>query len=128
MNQFQIIKNAIQAFLESHQKVSSFYIGKTENFERRKEEHFNPQGDGYTYMWKIAEGTPSLITEMEDKLISYFKTTSFSSLLDNRNVGSGGNPEAVVLYFCVKYNICDINELGEDFVSLDDKKIPVKLD
>lgn len=126
MTQFQIIKDAIQAFLESHQNVSSFYIGKAEDYERRKDEHL--QGDGYTYMWKLAEGTPSSIAEMENKLISYFKTSRFSSLLDNRNAGSGGNPEAEVLYFCAKSEICDINELGEDCVSLDGKKIPVKLD
>lgn len=125
MQQFQIIKNALQSFLESHPDVISFYIGKTDKYARRENEHLC--GDDYTYMWPIAEGTSSQIAELEDQLILYFKTTKFSSLLGNKNAGSGGNTDANILYFCVDTTITDINELGEDFVPLNGMTCPIKL-
>lgn len=127
MKQLQIIKDALQSFLESHPGVSSFYIGKTDDYSRRENEHLSENGDGYAYMWQIAEGEPSSIAEMENQLISHFKTSIFSSKLENKNTGSGGNAEANILYFCVKTIIRDINELGEDFVSLDGVSNPIKL-
>lgn len=113
----QII-NAIEKHLKSSSYIS-FYIGKTDDFNRRMQEHKTK--DGYTCCWKLATGKADEISKMENDLISHFKSSKkFQNKIDNKNVGSGGNDKANILYVAFKKEIDDIDDDCKDIFDFAD--------
>lgn len=76
---------------------SKFKIGKTDNPQRRKQEHF---ADGYKNFRVIAEAfSVEDINELERILIKYSKTFYKNCIENKQNGGSGNTSE------CEKYYI-----------------------
>ena len=113
MNYLQKIKQAIDARLE-WKECNAFYIGKTSDFEERKIEHEN---DHYNLCWELAHGIPEQISELENALICTYKG---NSKLFNKNEGSGGNPEATILYVAFQFKDLGLDDLHDDIVPISD--------
>lgn len=92
-----IIK-AIDERLVQYQ-AKHFYIGKVGNDEDYNDRYTNHSNEGYTFMWKLAKGTPEQIAQMEDYLIRYYKAHQ-KDKIDNENEGSAG-PDGEILYVCI---------------------------
>ena len=73
-----------------------FYIGKTKDIERRREEHLKEKGLAITK--EIANGNPEQICEAEKFLISFFKSHSTKAKCINESGGGEGDPDANILY------------------------------
>ena len=81
-----------------------FYIGKTAKFSQRWNEHHNdsrfsdeslPDAKYFNEMYKLAEGTPETINQLEIDVIHHFQG---EDKMCNEIEGGSGNPEANVLY------------------------------
>lgn len=106
-------------------KCAKFYIGKTDDFERRELEHQN-QND-YTFCWELAKGKPEKIGELENELIEHYKQSEYSTILENENSGSGGNNNAETLYVAFRFcQIKQMNDLSEDMLQVK-KGFPITL-
>lgn len=117
-NLLVLIKSAIDEKLR-WKNCSSFYIGKTDDFENRKIDHIQNQNENYTFCWELAYGTPKQISELENELISFYQSSKFKNILQNENKGSAGNPKADTLYVAFKYNdTIDFHELYDDAVEI----------
>lgn len=102
--------------LLSNSNYKEFYIGKTDDLERRKKEH---EDEGYNFFWEIAQGTPDIINEGEKKLIDYFKnSSSVKNKCKNENEGGGGTSQATFLYLAVRAEIKNIHDLSDDAIPL----------
>ena len=102
-----MIQNAID-YRVNWDKCKGFYIGKTDDFERRYSEH---KSEGYHLMWELAKGSSAQISDWEDKLLKLYKG---HPKLINKNAGSAGDEDATILYFAYKLNDFHLNELHDD--------------
>lgn len=92
------LEKQIRSFVNyDNVRVVRFYIGKseTENFEERQSTH---RSEGYTDTLEIAHGNPTLITQAEEILISYFQGSDLKGLLANIDSNANGNNDADKLY------------------------------
>ena len=108
-NDIRELCEMIENSIISMETVRKFYIGKTDNIERRREEH--SVEDGYQLTKQIAEGTPEQINKAEKQAIAYFKKKG-----DERfeNKGDGGEgPDGNLLYISLGLEITDINDLED---------------
>lgn len=98
--------------LEMLNFLVKFYIGKTDNVEKRGQEH--KENDGLPITVQIAYGDAKSISDGEKYLINIFKR--HDKYCQNINIG-GGNPNANKLY--ISY-ACDmtkaklVHELDDD--------------
>lgn len=84
------------------------YVGKTNNFQRRKKEH---KEEGFVYTLLISKGKPNEISMLEKGLIKKLKQIENCKIL-NEIEASVGNCEAEILY--ISLDDCHANdELGE---------------
>ena len=92
--------------------LSSFYIGKSDDVNRRKKEHWYK--DGYLNTIEIAHSSPDRIAELEEYLIKEFLKSDIADKCDNKQVGGGDSKKAdslyVALHFVPKYD----NELEDN--------------
>ncbi len=120
----RLIEDRLSEFLHNS-RFSSFYIGQTNDFERRAEEHRN--NEGYNYVWSIAEGSPSAINQAEIDLIKFFRENQNQVIpLDNKINGGAGN-DSNTIYVAVKATINEVGDLYDGLVSingLENIKIP----
>jgi hypothetical protein len=86
-----------------------FYIGKTNDIERRREEH---QKEGFNETFVLAKGKPVLISKYETELIKECKNKKLK--IENKEEFSTGNENALYLYVSFKHKIEDISELYND--------------
>lgn len=76
--------------------IQSFYIGKTEDFQRRASEHLN---EGYEQVLRIAEGKAQVIGKAEEFLIAQsLQSPLLKDKCNNISPDAEGNPDADVLY------------------------------
>ena len=118
----RLIEDRLSEFLHNS-RFSSFYIGQTNDFERRAEEHRNKEG--YNYVWSIAEGSPSAINQAEIDLINFFRKNQVIPL-DNKIDGGAGN-DSNTIYVAVRATINEVGDLYDGLVSingLENIKIP----
>ena len=115
MNYEAIIKAAIEN-CPIWKKCSTFYIGKTDDFVKRFQEH---KGDGYNYGWELAKGPSEQISLLENNLILYYRR---DKRLGNTNAGSAGNKKANILYivcYCKTENL-SVDEIADDEVPIEE--------
>ena len=91
--------------------LETFYIGKADDLDRREKEHEN---EGYSSTTGLAKGSPSVISEAEESLISYFQNSGIADKLNNASPYSVGNDEANIIYVSLIISPQDINELDDD--------------
>lgn len=98
------IQNRIAEREHDSENYKEFYVGKTSDFSRRWDEHHNeskfsdgnlPDARYFNEMYKLAEGEPETINQLEKDVIKYFNG---NPKMFNKNEGGGGNPNANVLY------------------------------
>ena len=90
--------------------VCEFYIGKTDNVERRRKEH-NVE-DGYQVTLAVATSSKKVINEAEKQVITYFKEFKHDSRIMNDGPGGEG-PDGAILYVSLKLDIQDIYEIED---------------
>lgn len=104
--------------LLSNSNYKEFYVGKTDDLEKRNKEH---EDEGYNLFWEIAHGIPDSISEGEKKLINYFRNkSSVKDKCENENEGGGGNNQATFLYLAVRADINSIHDFSDDAIPLFD--------
>lgn len=108
------IEDRLSEFLHNP-RFTSFYIGQTNDFEKRAEEHRN--NEGYNYVWSIAEGSPRAINQAEIDLINFFRENQVIHL-DNRIDGGAGN-DSNTIYVAVRATINEVGDLYDDLVPID---------
>ena len=80
--------------------ITSFYIGKTSNYDRRASEHL---AEGYVEVYNLANGDAKTVGLAEESLIDKFiNSTTLKDKCDNLRPGADGNPEADELYLAIK--------------------------
>lgn len=98
--------------LSSMRWLTRIYIGKTNDIERRGNEH--QHNDNLEHTILLAIGEPKLIGEAEKYLVSYFKNDK--RFYNNQNIG-GGSPQSDKLYIsfaCDMTKVKSIDELDAD--------------
>lgn len=92
--------------------LSNFYIGKSEDVNRRSKEHWYKEG--YSDTIEIAHSDPARITALENYLIEEFLKSDIAEKCDNKQVGGGDSkkPDSlyVALHLIPKYD----NELDDN--------------
>lgn len=91
----------------------SFYIGKTNDIDRRKEEHHS---EGLNETFTLAIGLPKLISQYESRLINELEVRKLHML--NKNDESKGNGNASILYVSFKHVIKNEFEIFDDTIPL----------
>lgn len=115
-------KNITQELCEKIEKdilsmtsVSRFYVGKTDDVERRQKEHLEKENLQKTLVVAIA--SPIKINEIEKKVIEYFKEKEDSRII---NKGPGGEgPNGKFLYVSLNLDIKDIHEIDDLDIEFD---------
>ena len=110
--------------LKEMQHVTRVYIGKTNDIDKRAQEH--EQKDGFAHTVEIAYGDPKVISEAEKILIKKFKDykdiDEVSWKLSNKSDGGEGNSDASILYISYDYDCstmkCDA-DVNDDELDID---------
>ena len=100
--------------LSSMSSLSDFYIGKSENVDRRRKEHFK---GGYSDSIEIAHSTPARITELEKYLIEEFLKSSIADKCNNKQIGGGDSKKPDYLYVALHFIPKHDKELDDDDVN-----------
>ena len=99
----------IEKSIVSMPTVCEFYIGKTDNIEQRRSDHYVK--DGCQVTLAVATSCPEMINEAEKQVIAYFKEKNNSKI---KNIGSGGEgPDGTILYVALKLEIKEIYEIED---------------
>ena len=118
MNDLELIKSSINDRI-NWEKCQKFYIGKTNDFERRNSEH---EREGYNLIWQLAKGTPTNVRKVEDSLLQQYKNHPKSL---NKNSGSAGDSNAKILYLACQCDL-ELYELQDDILPISEK-FPIDL-
>lgn len=98
-----------------------FYIGKTNDIECRREEHWEK---GFNETFELAKGKPEIISEYETDLIR--KCENMPGIR-NQKEGSNGNEKASTLYVSFMHVISDTSRLFDDTIPLKEG-LPIELE
>lgn len=119
------IAYSLKDFIEKY-SIKEFYIGKTDNLYRRKEEH--KAKDALRFTKQIAIGESIVIGEAEKFLINYFTDYSGSAkLLNKKGSGGEGNPSANILYISFNQNTTDESDPFDDEECFSIVDLPINL-
>lgn len=98
-----------------------FYIGKTDNIERRRNEH---REEGLNETFELVKGKPETISKYEIALIKKCKNIPG---IKNKEVCSNGNDDASILYVSFKHVFSETSRLFDDTIALK-KGLPINLE
>lgn len=112
-NQDVFIK--LKDLLDSISSLSNFYIGKSEDVERRQNEHWHKAG--YPLTIEIAHLTPNQINELEKYLIENFLKSDIASKCDNKQIGGGNDKKPDTLYISLRFIAKQYSELDDDDIN-----------
>ena len=91
--------------------IDSFYIGKTNDIERRREEHAT--NDELDFTLEIAHGDSKIIKKAEHHMIMYFQQTNLKNKLKNTDSNADGNSEAQKLYVSYHANLVNVRNIDD---------------
>lgn len=101
----------LRNWLNSISSLSSFYIGKSDDVERRSAQHWYKEG--YEATFELAKSTAGRIKELEKYLIEKFQKSDLVDKCENKRIGGGSN-ESDCLYISLRFKPNTIDELDDD--------------
>lgn len=103
--------------LSSISSLSGFYIGKSEDVERRRKEHWYEEGFSETIV--IAHSDPTRITALECYLIKEFLKSNIADKCENKQIGGGNEEKPDYLYVALRFIPRQDKELDDNDIDWD---------